>query len=196
MGFVGTQGFAAPELYQMNANFTAAVDTYAFGATALFYGVRNLPRELLNQPPNQVTINPFSVLPFQLPTEVLDALASCFDASSARRPNMTIVRDVIAKHLLYGKHRALVVNGAVASFLDKDRRSVTLNFGAVASIKIDYDGFFFVITSVSGDVFINNGRAVVGQALPGACVLTMGGPELGNRRAYVTFDLSNPGIVL
>ena len=51
MGFVGTSGFAAPELYVGSVKFTSAVDTYAFGATALFLGSGGLPPELVAVPP-------------------------------------------------------------------------------------------------------------------------------------------------
>jgi hypothetical protein len=59
-----------------------------------------------------------------------------------------------------------------------------------------YDGFDFLVQRISGDVFINNRRVNVGEALPGACVVTLGAPEKENKRRYITFDLSHPEIVL
>lgn len=50
-GFVGTQGFAAPELYRSSSSFTQAVDTYAFGISALYFVAGTLPPELREMPP-------------------------------------------------------------------------------------------------------------------------------------------------
>lgn len=195
-GFVGTHGFAAPELYSSRVNFTPAVDVFAFGATALFLGMRDLPDELKSPPPTAISHNPFHSLPFALPNEIAEILFECLDMNAAARPTMSSVKSAIERHLLFDRHRALVVNGADASYLDCNNRSVGLKYGSHGAISIEYDGFSFVVTSVSGKVYLNNRPADVGSCLPGACVLTLGGPELKANRAYVTFDLSNPGIVL
>ncbi len=109
---------------------------------------------------------------------------------------MSEVRLKIEKYLLFNRHRALVVLNGKPSYLDKDNTSVGLKFGTIASVKIEYDGLFFRVAAVAGDVFVNNAPVSVGGILPGACVLTLGGPERrANQRAYVTFDLSNPEIV-
>lgn len=196
VGFVGTHGFAAPELYANRVRFTPAVDVYAFGATALFYGLRDLPDELKSPPPTALRRNPFYDLTFALPDEVADVLFQCLNVSAHTRPPMHHVRSILEKHLLFGRHRALVVNGAKASYLDCNNRSVGLKYGDHGSIRIEYDGFSFSVTKASGSVFLNNKPAQVGDFLPGACVLTLGAPEMKANREYVTFDLSNPGIVL
>lgn len=199
LGFVGTHGFAAPELYLSNVTFTKTIDVYAFGATALHVALRSLPNELLEAPPKPVASNPFESLPFTIPDLVADILYRCLSPVAEHRPDMKTVADVVQTHLLYDSHRALVVNGTKASYLDKNNRSVNLKYtasGSTAIVGIKYDGFQFNVSHVSGDVFVNNAVATVGYVLPGACVLTMGGPELKNRRAYLTFDLSNPEIVL
>lgn len=196
MGFVGTRGFAAPELYQDEVLFTAAVDTYAFGATALFLGMRDLPAELKKQPPLSAAANYFSTLPFSLSDEVSEVLHACLSYDPDDRPAMQDVRTVLAKHLLRDRHKALIVYDGRESYLDAANRSVSLDLPRMGNIEIRYDGFCFYVHSVSGDVYINNARCAVSDVLPGACVVTLGAPEYQNRRKYITFDLSHPEIVL
>lgn len=196
VGFVGTVGFSAPEQYVAGTQFTQAVDTFAFGATALFFGIQGQCAELRTAPPSVFISNPFLNLPFLLPKDVSDILFACMDHNPNARPTMSDVYHTIEQHLLFNRHRALVVLNGSPSYLDKDNTSVSLRFGTVASVKIEYDGLSFRVTNVSGDVFVNNVKTSVGDMLPGACVLTLGGPERrANQRAYVTFDLSNPEIV-
>lgn len=196
VGFIGTRGFAAPELYQHDAKFTAAVDVFAFGSSALYIGLRDLPEELLFQPPIALGKNYFATLPFTLAGEVADVLNSCLDMDPGKRPLMKNVRDVLAKHLLFDRHKALVVFDGKASYLDSNNRTVNLRLPSMGEVGISYDGFSFLIKSQSGDVFVNNRRAVVGEELPGACVVALGAPEKTNLRRYITFDLSHPEIVL
>lgn len=196
VGFVGTPGFAAPELYAHHAKFTAAVDTYAFGATALFVGLRDLPAELKQRPPVFSGADYFDALSFKLADEVVEALDSCLEPDPACRPPMQVIRNVLAKHLLHDRHKALVVFEDKAFYLDAKRRSVSLRLPSMGEVEIRYDGFCFRVHSVSGDVFVNNRRVAAGDELPGACVVALGSPEQMNRRKYITFDLSHPEIVL
>jgi len=195
-GFVGTHGFAAPELYTAKVKFTPAVDTYAFGVSVLYFALRSLPKELTSNPPLPLTSNPFSTLPFVLNPEVSEILYLCLSHDPQMRPKMKRVFDVISKYLLFNKHRALVVHNDKPYYLDKDRKNVKLAYGKIASVEIAYDGLAFKVSNLSGDVYINNASANVGDSLPGASVVTLGGPERGRSRAYITFDLSNPEIVL
>lgn len=196
VGFVGTPGFAAPELYASHATFTAAVDTYAFGATALFLGLRDLPTELKRRPPVFSATDYFARIPFALADEVVGVLDACLEPEPADRPPMRDVRDVLAKHLLRDRHKALVVFQGKASYLDATHRSVRLSLPSMGEVEIQYDGFGFRVQNLSGDVFANNRRVKVGDELPGACVVALGSPEQTNRRRYITFDLSHPEIVL
>lgn len=195
VGFVGTRGFAAPELYAQHVNFTAAVDTFAFGATALYMAKRDLPAELTAQPPSFPQDN-FQNNSFNLPVELVQILNACLNTDPAQRPAMAAVRDLVGKYLLADRHKALVVFGNQASYLDHSSRSVSLRLPTMGEVEISYDGLNFSVISMSGDVFVNNRRAVVGYVLPGACVVALGAPAHGNRRRYITFDLSHPEIVL
>lgn len=196
VGFVGTPGYSAPELYHAVPQFTQAIDTFAFGATALRYAVQRSSPELAESPPRSFSENPFKTLPFEIPDEVADLLYRCLDHVISQRPAIRTVREAITKHLLFNRHRALVVLNGKPSYLDCDKPEVKLKFGEVARVEIAYDGLSFSVSNVTGDVFVNNARVGVGFVLPGACVLTLGAPELRQKRAFVTFDQSNPEIVV
>lgn len=197
IGFVGTKGFAAPELFASRASFTNAIDTYAFGSTALFLATGSLPDELMEMPPVPSRSGYFSDIRFALPREIAVILDSCLVAASDDRPPMSIVRDVLAKHLLFDKHQALVVFEENASYLNSASRSVDLNLPTIGRVEIHYDGLVFRVTTVSGEVFINNRPVVAGDILPGSCVVALGGPDRrANFRKFITFDLSHPEIVL
>ncbi len=197
IGFVGTPGFAAPELYAHASKFTTAVDTYAFGVTALFLGLGVIPPKLLKKPPIlNASYKHFDAIPHQLPRETLEALKKCLDPIPENRPSMSDIKKTIEHSLLKDRHKALVVYNGNASYLDKNRRLVTLNLPNIGGIDIYYDGYDFIVKNIHGDVYVNNMRVSAGYKLPGACVVTLGAPELKNRRIYITFDLSHPEIVL
>lgn len=116
------------------------------------------------------------------------------ESNPRMRPNMTQVRNVLARRLLYGKHKAVVTYGA-AHELSAPGKSIRLKAG-VGDITIRYDGLSFTIESLSGDVYINNARAQVGETLPSSCVITIGNSSLGASRTFVPFNVSHPGVVL
>lgn len=196
LGFVGTPGFAAPELYNHHVTFTAAVDTYAFGATALFLGLRDLPPDLTHRPPQLTGADYFSAMPFKLSTDVIAILNACLEKTPSDRPAMREVSNLLAKHLLHNRHRALIVFDGKASYLDATRPSVVLRLSSIGEVGIRYDGFNFIVDSASGEVFINNAPVTAGDRLPGACVVALGSAERRAARRYITFDLSHPEIVL
>lgn len=197
IGFVGTQGFAAPELYERPFAFTNAVDTYAFGATALYLATGGLPPELLEQPPQPSPHGYFGQIPLGLATEIAGLLDSCLSARPLDRPPMKQVREALARQILFDRHRALVVYQGNASMLDAANRSVGLNFGEIGKIAIKYDGLAFVVVDVSGEVQVNNQAVAAGSSLPGACVVALGASHRrNNERRFITFDISHPEIVL
>ena len=83
-----------------------------------------------------------------------------------------------------------------ASYLNAGNRSVNLRLDPLGQVQINYDGLDFRVQSVSGAVYVNNRAVAVGDALPGSCVVALGAPDQGNRRRYITFDLSHPEFVL
>lgn len=197
LGFVGTPGFAAPELYANKVKFSSSVDVYAFGATALYLGLDDLPYDLKRRPPRlENSRDYFSAINFVLPDEIKLFLNKCLSQSEEDRPKMSDVRASLAKHLLRDRHRALVGYDGKSGFLDKVNRSVKSSLPGMGEVVIKYDGFLFKADEITGDVYVNNKRLKAGDALPGACVVALGSPDKANRRKYITFDLSHPEIVL
>lgn len=195
-GFVGTQGFAAPELYRSSSSFTQAVDTYAFGISALYFATGTLPPELRAMPPAPGAVSYFSGLPHGIAPDVVDVLDACLAADPDDRPSMQDVRDVLARHLLAGKHQALVAYADAPSYLNSSKPSVNLKVDGIGQVSIHYNGLEFVVQSMTGEIFINNQQLAAGVPLPGSCVIAFGAPERGSARRYVTVDVSHPEVVL
>ena len=205
LGFVGTLGFAAPELFLAKSTFSLAADTYAFGATALFLGLGGLPPGLWEAPPQPLPATGFADLRIgadaasavPLAGDVATILFSCLAREPAERPVMRDVRDTLARHILHGRHQALLVFNGKSSILNRENRVVKLNYPNVGSAQIGYDGLRFVVQEVGGEVMINNQEVAPGYAIPGSCVVALGGAHRrGNDRKFITFDLSHPEIVL
>ena len=204
LGFVGTPGFAAPELCVGVARFTAAADTYAFGATALFLGIQGLPAHLRGVPPGAAVPTSFSAIMFPahpapepMAADVADVLLRCLAPLAADRPPMVEVRDTLARHILYGRHQALIVYNNTPAKLDKDARVVKLNFPGVGSANVVYDGLKFFLENVTGEVMVNNRDVGEGFVIPGSCVVALGNSlRKAIDRRFITFDVSHPEIVL
>lgn len=186
-GFVGTQGFGAPELYAMQATFTQAVDVYAFGATALYLATGDLPEELCAIPPRSAGRSYFSALPLGIDQHLCDVLDACLAPTADDRPSMGAVTDVLMRYLLRDKHQALAVYGGSPRYLNANNRAVNLELKGVGAIAINYNGLDFVVSAASGEVAINNRRPNVGDTLPGSCVVSLGDAHRrANERAFIT----------
>jgi serine/threonine-protein kinase len=205
MGFVGTPGFSAPELFATNPRFTTAIDVYAFGVTALFLAAGKLPAELLSAPPTvPPSVSYFSALrfppagkPVALPVDVAQVLNACLSKEAANRPTMDAVCEVLGAHLLFDKHQALAVYRGSVRTLNAQQRSIALELASIARIEIRYDGLRFLVTTATGEVFINNQNISAGYALPGCCVVALGSQaRRASERAFITFDVSHPEVVL
>lgn len=197
LGFAGTLGFAAPELYRSGlVPFTNAVDTYAFGITAWYLSGVAVPDPLRRRPPDLTTVSSFSSLPLQIPQPIVNILDRTLIKDSDNRPSMSDITNLLGKHLLRGKHRALLVYGKETYTLSRARRLVKLDVQDYGSLHVRYDGLDFLIEFVNGAVFVNNQAAQRGQVLPKDCVITLGDPSRGSNRIFITFDISNPEIVL
>jgi serine/threonine protein kinase len=185
----GTIGYMAPELFgTKTVSFSAAVDTYAFGRTSLaLLGI---------QPPNEkakaiVAGTVLSRFP-PLGKEIASAIEGCLESLPSNRPAMSELARVMGRDLLRNKHRARVVNGSKIHELNDTNRAIEIK-SHVGNIRISYDGFRFFISDVTGDVFVNNARVAKGFEMLSACVITIG--AVGQSRAFVTFDVSNPEIM-
>lgn len=196
VGFVGTRGYAAPEQL-MGGIFTKAVDTYGFAATALCIANQILPDGLLELPPKQPAINPFLNLPFELDPVVSSILYRCLNTDPSERPEMSSVKETIARHLLFNRHQAFAVYPRGASYLHADEPVASLEFPGVGKLDIQYDGLAFKVTNIEGEVLINNDVYINGEEIPGSCVVALGSPlRRANDRVFITFDVSYPEVVL
>lgn len=196
-GFKGTIGFAAPEQYVAGTVvLTPAVDVWAFGVMATYLTNKKLA-PVFSKPTNVgLSKAEIAALPIALPADIVDILAQCFSENPVNRPSISEIRDVIAKHLLRDQHQALAVFQGSARVLNAGSRSVSMELPSIGMVKISYDGLSFLIAAVSGEVLINNASVTAGECLPGACVIALGEAHRKGNRVFVTFDLSNPEVVI
>jgi serine/threonine protein kinase len=145
-GFKGTPGFAAPELYSHNTvAFSREIDTYAFGACAIFFTGAALPHCLMLMPPVALQPGYFSRLPLGIPLELGELLESCLSTDPAARPAMEDVRDEIARYLLKDKHQAIVIYNGNVQYLNSQTKSVQLELSGIGKIVIAYNGLHFKV---------------------------------------------------
>jgi serine/threonine-protein kinase len=201
VGFKGTHGFAAPELYAGgHVAFTKAVDVYAFAVTAAFLSEGGVPAGLvpvLSGPPNPaawVSGGGFASLTIKMPGHIAALLDRCLAHDPANRPNIGTIRDTLAAHLLSGRHRALLTYQGRTLVCDVGNPSANVSRGA-NGLTIVYNNEHFVVNTVSGAAFINNHAAQPGIPIAGSCVITLG-PADGASRDFITLDISHPEVVL
>lgn len=197
VGFIGTHGFAAPELYGENPKFTSAVDVYGFGATALFLALGDLPKELMCAYDKPVSRHHFNLTPLNLAPEIQSILNDCLLHDPEQRPAISSVKTALAKHILLNQHQALVVHNQIPTYLKAQNPSTTLELKGIGKVTIEYNGTDFVAIDVSGEVLINNRPVSNGAILPGSCVVALGSPiRKAVDREFITFDISNPEITI
>lgn len=186
----GTAGYMAPELYgSTEITFSTAVDAYAFARTALSLLGQSPPNSKPIAVPTGAIIKSFPALN----GDVAKALEACLSLNPADRPSMANMAELLARDFLRDKHRARIGTATKANEINATQRTVNLNFPGVGSIAVNYDGNFFTITAVTGDVFLNNIRVNVGMQMLSSCVITLG--STGGPRAFVTFDVSRPEVM-
>jgi serine/threonine-protein kinase len=191
----GTTPYRAPEFYEKPPiNFTKSIDAYAFGVIAWWLAEQSLRSELRSVPPRAAPS--FGTCSVNFPIGVVTALDATLECDPTKRAHMRDVRDVIAKHLLYGKHNASISDGAQTLVINKIGQSARLNLGGIGSTAIAYDGLDFSLSQVSGDVYVNGVVAQPNLVLPQSCVIIIGAPNLGSSRKFATFDVSHPEVVL
>jgi len=197
LGFAGTPGFAAPELYRSGlVPFTTAVDTYAFGIIAWYLSGIEIPESLLGRPPSLANALSFSSLSLAIPASIVDLLDRTLIEDINSRPSMSDITNLLRNYLLKDKHRALLVYGNNTYTLSNAKRLVKLDVQNYGSLHIRYTGLDFLIDFVNGSVFVNNQIVRQGFVLPKDCVITLGDPSLKASRLFITFDVSNPEVVL
>lgn len=200
VGFVGTPGYAAPELYSPGpVSFDAAVDVYALGVTAwaLLNG-KKLPKDLTADPPrpDQWKAASGGFASFSLDAELARLLDACVAPAPSDRPTAAELSSRAARVLLRNKHRALFLGAAQPFELNASKPRVALA-DPRGSLTVEYDGLDFRVTSVTGQVWVNNVRLTPGATLSGCCVVALGEPSLrASDRVFITMDVSHPEVVL
>ena len=190
---IGTIGYMAPELWHGSTiSFDSAIDVYAYGVMALTLLGQAPPDEILVRPPRPIPVDALVALRGSLPNAIVDTLERCLSYVPANRPRMEEVEELLRRHLLKDKHRALAVMGGKTHELHAASRKMALSFGNVGTLEIVYDGFQFLAQAQTGLVSINNMPVAIGRPLPDCCVITFG--VAGSSRAFVTFDVSNPEV--
>lgn len=194
----GTFVYAAPELFVSGACITKEMDIYALGVCAWALASANTPAVLFERPSQSSARVPSidTVMSGKLAKEVVDLIDACLSTDPVRRPTAKVFCDVIQNHLVRDEHRGTFVYNEKLYQLSKDNRRVGLKFPGIGGIVAVYDGVRFEITSVEGDVYINNSAAIAGSILHNACVLTFGRAELKSNRYWVTFSSSHPEVIL
>ena len=188
--------YAAPELYSPPLKVETTLDIYAFGICCWLLGtsIANVPKELLATPPQKSGPAPsIAKIDASLPADLVSILDATLNPNPASRPSMSQVRDIVGKHLLFGSHRAWLTGGY---HISAPNQSVSVGSPTVGVISITYDGIRFYVSSITGEVFVNNSALSVGDELPGSCVITIGGSALGAMRNFVQFNVSHPEIIL
>ena len=201
VGFVGTLGYAAPELHSSGAvEFSAAADVYALGVTAwaLLHG-KTLPKDLLTKPPRPdlwtAASGGFSAL--SLDPTLARLLDACLDVSPLSRPTATQVAERASRVLLRNRHRALFIGAEKPFELNAGNPRVRLRHPTLGGLAVEYDGLDFRATEVSGEVWMNNIELAVGATMSGCCVVALGAPaRRASERTFITMDVSHPEVVL
>jgi serine/threonine-protein kinase len=204
-GFVGTPGYAAPELFRAGrVDFGKSIDVYALAVTAyaLLKGP-SLPGPLNETPPRTgewiAAGGGFVGARPGLDAEIVRLLDASLNEDPLARPSARQIADRAARVLLVGKHKALFATDAGAVFeLSATKPRVRLQHPkGLASLSIGYDGLDFRAVDLSGEVWINNMQLAVGAILPSCCVIGLGSPTRPHgERLFVTMDVSYPEVVL
>lgn len=191
---IGTPTFMAPELWSRDAvSFDQAVDVYAFAITVLaLVKDRPFPGELKKFPPSALSQGALVEVLKGMPVEIIALLEQCLSGTPAQRPTMSLVESALRKHLLFNKHRALLVVDEKIHELHSGSITANIILSSTVSISIRYDGLVFFVVALAGPIYINNIAAVVGSELPACCVITI---VVGADRKFVTFDVSNPEVM-
>src|SRR5262249_15742781 len=187
----GTSGYMAPELFgSKTIAFSPAVDTYAFGRTALaLLGCEPPSGKPQRLPPGAVNGGFPSLKP-----DICTMLEQCLDLSPSNRPTMKSVSDMLALDLLRDRHRARIIQGSTSHELHAGNRTARIT-STIGSISIHYDGLRFVVASLSGNVFVNKKTISAGAEMTSSCVITLGHATLGAGRVFLSFDVSNPEVL-
>jgi eukaryotic-like serine/threonine-protein kinase len=199
VGGAGTYIFLGPEFYgRLPLSVTRAADIYAFGVIAWHILAPIIPQCLIDLPPQNAKSAPLP--PISGYSSDIGQVASLIDAClailPAARPTAEQLKEKLRKEITQGRKRGLFAYGAQTWELQTIGKVIRLTVGSLGTLMVGYDGYDFAIKDVTGAVFVNNEPAAIGYLFPESCVLTFGDPSLRSARGFVTFNASQPAIVL
>ncbi|SDU42033.1 serine/threonine-protein kinase [Desulfobacula phenolica] len=197
VGQIGTPGFMAPELFWSPPVIDRPVDCYSFGCTAYYLVSKKPPQCSLSMPPvakqSSESINNYINIDNN---ELLSLIDQCLEIDPSNRPTMKEIYESLKKELLYGKYKATLTFDGKTLELNEIDSGVKVSGGNNDSAVIRYDGYNFIATEVNGNVYVNNTKIDTNFYFCGSAVITLGHPDLKAFRRYITFDISNPEVVL
>ncbi|MCH2547121.1 MAG: serine/threonine protein kinase [Alphaproteobacteria bacterium] len=190
IGFKGTYGYAAPELYREgNIEFRSPIDVYAFGVIA-WEMFADRPPELSEIPPQPIASDLKAVS--ELPDQVADCINQCVAFDPNDRPIMIDIKQLLATYLLQNKHHGNLVFNGNSHSVSHSTRAVRIAIGNCRAT-IRYDGICFKLQDISGNFSINNEAVEENTELHQSCVITV---NVNNSRRFITFDISHPEVTL
>lgn len=198
-GFRGTFNYAAPEQYTNELfEFTSAIDVYAFSVVALYLIDGTLPPELKERPPSLPKDNPYLLTWLASYESLCEILFEGLSHDPSDRPEIHEIKKVLEKLLLKDRHQATIVFGVKkkSKRINSENRTAGIKYDGVGAFKVSYSGYEFALTEYEGDIYVNNMKVSQERVLPESCVITIGAPDLGWKRAFITFDVSNPEVTL
>ena len=191
---IGTPIFMAPELWKKDdVSFDSSIDLYAFAITALAL-IKNprIPAALSAYPPAPIQKGELADYLDGIPDDIIDLIELCLSHNINIRPTISTIEQVLKRHLLHNKHRALLVANGTIYELHKNSTNINVSITPLGAISINYDGYQFTIKNQTGAVTVNNSKLSDGEILPHCCVLTFG---TSSNRKFITFDVSNPEVI-
>jgi eukaryotic-like serine/threonine-protein kinase len=192
----GTLFYLAPELFKPPAKITPAIDIYAFGACCWALVTATVPPCLFDRPPQSKSPVPsISTALSKLHPQVANTIDSCLAVNPRDRPTADEVYAVIYRHLIKERHRAIFTGLDAPRELHSGNRGIRMRT-ETGEVVIEYNGLEFLITNVTGEVFVNNRPAVAGGVLDEACLITFGNPSRQQSRSHVQISASHPEVVL
>jgi serine/threonine protein kinase len=190
---IGTPGFMAPELWTTrNVSFDKSIDVYAFAVTAIYLHTPDIPPELEHWPPQPIRPRQLGAYLPHVPNEILELLEAALSHNPLDRPKIGEIELLLRRHLLQNQHRGLLVLGNEIHEVHAQSPAVTVRSADRGALGIKYDGTKFIVSSVLGNVAVNNLPARMEQELPDCCVIAFG---IEPNRKFVTFDVSNPEVM-
>jgi serine/threonine-protein kinase len=192
-----SDGFTAPESFKKNNNglhtFDYPIDVYAFGCVAIWLlNMAHIFPEMTGVAPTLPVGFDFLNLPVKVAPHTATLLIRCLAPNPGHRPTMAECRDHLAAELLRDQHKMTLTWGTSQLTLGAMRRGGSIKANG-SSIGILYDGLSFSVSTVFGDVAINNSPAFIGQILSGSTVIVLRG---AGRPSSVTCDVSHPEVML